>query len=164
MRFGIAGGLLSHAAHRGDVKPFERKQLLERVEREGATVGHTIPEELTLQGESLRLREFVFETKRIEHVEPSDRERVEEVVKLLRYERRERRQRLEDEPMPREEGERLADEILGIDRALNALTSLEPTDVQAESERADRADRKRWVSFLKRALGQDDSGRRRAGR
>lgn len=164
MRFGIAGGLLSHDAYRVNVKPFERKQLLERIEREGATVGHTIPEELRLQGETLRLREFVFETKRIEHVEPSDRDRVDEVVKLLRYERRERRQRLEDEAMPREEGERLADEILGIDRALNALTSLEPTDVQAESERADRADRKRWVTFLKRALGQDDGGTRRAGR
>lgn len=164
MRFGIAGGLLSHDVHRRYVKPFERKQLLERIEREGATVGHTIPEQLTVQGESLRLREFVFETKRVEHVEPNERERVDEVVKLLRSERQERRQRLEDERMPREEGERVADEILGIDRALNALTSLEPTDVQAESERAERADRKRWVTFLKRALGRDDSSSRRAGR
>jgi hypothetical protein len=164
MRFGIAGGLLPQADHRVTVKPFERKQLLERVEREGATVGHTIPEELRLQGESLRLREFVFETKRVDSVDPTEQDRVEEVVKLLRYERRERKQRLEEEAMPRDEGERIANEILGIDRAINALTSLEPTDVQAESEQAERADRKRWVTFLKRALGQDDGGTRRAGR
>lgn len=139
------------------MKPFERKQLLERIEREGATVGHTIPEEITLDGETLQLREFIFETKGVDAVDPSERERVDDVVTMLRRERLERKQRLEDADLSRESGERLADEIIGIDRALTTLESLDTTDVEAESRQAERADRQRWVTFLKRALGQDES-------
>ena len=53
------------------MKEYERKQLLERVEREGATVGADIPETIDVQGESVDLREFVFEIKRRETVAPS---------------------------------------------------------------------------------------------
>lgn len=146
------------------MKPFERKQLLERIAREGATVGHTIPEEITLDGEVLQLREFIFETKGVDSVGPRERERVDEVVTMLRRERLERKQRLEEAALSREDGERLADEIVGIDRALTTLESLETTDLEAESSQAERADRQRWVTFLKRALGQDDGGPRGARR
>jgi hypothetical protein len=146
------------------VKPFERKQLLERVEREGATVGHTIPEEITLNGDEVQLREFIFETKRVDAVDRTERERVDEVVTMLRRERLERKQRLEEATLSREDGERLADEIVGIDRALTTLESLDTTDIETESRQAERADRQRWITFLKRALGHDDGGSRGAHR
>lgn len=142
------------------MKPFERKQLLERIEREGATVGHTIPEEITVDGEVLQIREFIFETKGVETVSPTEQERVDDVVTTLRRERLERKQCLENTDLSRESGERLADEIIGIDRALTSLESLEETDLEAESKQAERADRERWVTFLKRALGRDDGGGR----
>ncbi|WP_336034685.1 DUF5788 family protein [Halobacterium yunchengense] len=144
------------------MREFERKRLLERVDREAATVGASIPETIEVQGEELDLQSFVFEVKRADSV-PADRhEEVERAKKLLRRERIERRERLEDGDVTREAGEELADAIVGIDRALNALESLGPTDIEAEIEARERADSKRWFSFLKEALGHDnDEGIRR---
>jgi hypothetical protein len=138
------------------MREFERKQLLERVDRESATVGASIPDEIDVQGERLALQSFVFEVKRHDSV-PSDlREEVEHAKRQLRRERIERREKLEDGDITREEGEELANAIIGIDRALHALESLGPTSVEAEAEAAERADQKRWLSFLKDALGQSD--------
>jgi hypothetical protein len=142
------------------VKGYERKQLLERVEREGATVGAAIPETITVQGEDINLREFVFEIKRRETIPPGERDQVDRAKSNLRRERLQRRQRLENEDISREEGERLVESIIGIDRALNALESLGPTDLEAEERAKDTADMKRWMSFLKKALGHENAGKR----
>jgi hypothetical protein len=145
------------------VKEYERKQLLERLDRSGSTVGLDIPERITVQGESVDLREFVFEIKRLESVPSGERERVQTAKSNLRRERLQRRQRIEDGEISYEEGEALVESILGIDRALNALESLGPTDLEAEARRREVADRKRWMSFLKQVLGHDDGPDRRAG-
>ena len=143
---------------------YERKQLLERVEREGATVGVDIPETITVQGEEIDLQQFVFEIKRRETVPPGERDRVEQAKRNLRRERVERLERIEEGDITREEGEELAQSIIGIDRALNALESLGPTDIEREEKAQQAQDRKRWMSFLKKALGQDDDGASRRGR
>jgi len=145
------------------VKEYERKQLLERLDRAGSTVGVEIPERVTVQGEPVDLREFVFEIKRMESVPPGERERVEAAKSNLRRERLQRRQRIEDDEVNYEEAEEIVESILGIDRALNALGSLGPTDLEAEARRQEVADRKRWMSFLKQVLGHDDGPDRRAG-
>ncbi|UPV99330.1 DUF5788 family protein [Halorussus gelatinilyticus] len=142
------------------MKEYERKQLLERVEREGATVGATIPETIDVQGEAIDLREFVFEIKRRDTVPAGERERVDEAKKNLRRERVQRRQLLEEADISFEEGEELVAAIIGIDRALNALESLGPTDLERESEAQEAADQKRWMSFLKQALGREDANKR----
>jgi len=142
------------------VKEYERKQLLERVEREGATVGADIPERIDVQGERLDLREFVFEIKRRETVPAGERDRVDRAKKNLRRERLQRKQRLEDGEITYDEGEDLVAAIVGIDRALNALESLGPTDIEREAEAKAAADRKRWLSFLKQALGREDASNR----
>ncbi|MFB6069778.1 MAG: DUF5788 family protein [Halanaeroarchaeum sp.] len=138
------------------MREYERKRLLERVDREGATVGARIPETIDLQGEPFELRSFVFETKRQETVPESHRERVERAKRRLRKERQRRRRRLENGDVDRETGEALADAIVGIDRALNALESLGETSLEAEERASETADQKRWISFLKQALGHDD--------
>ena len=137
------------------MKEYERKQLLDRIGRDGATVGAAIPDRIDIQGESVDLREFVFEIKRRDTVPPGERERVEQAKTNLRRERLQRKQRIEDGDISREEGERLAEAIIGIDRALNALESLGPTDLEAEMEAQERADKRRWMNFLQKALGQD---------
>jgi hypothetical protein len=148
------------------VKEYQRKQLLERVQREGATVGAAIPETIEIQGEEVALSEFVFEIKRRETIPPGERERVETAKKNLRRERLQRFQRLEDEEMSYEEGQRLASAIIGIDRALHALENLGPADLESEKQAQEAADQKRWMSFLRKALGHEeaDSGTGRAGR
>ena len=144
------------------MKEFERKQLLERIEREGATVGADIPESITVQGENIDLQEFVFEIRRRETVPTGERERVEQAKRNLRRERLQRKQRIEDEDedISFEEGEALAQTIIGIDRALNALEQLGHVDIESEAKAKKAADRKRWMKFLQKALGHadDDSG------
>jgi len=152
------------AAGLSAVKEYERKQLLDRVDREGATVGTDIPERITVQGEEVELQEFVFEVKRRETVPPGERERVDRAKRNLRRERLRRKQRLEEEELSYEEGERLANSIIGIDRALNALENLGPTDLEAEAEAQRRQETQRWLNFLDQALGRDDGPSRRGGR
>jgi hypothetical protein len=142
---------------------YERKLLLERIGREGATVGVSIPERITVQGRELDLHEFVFEVKRRETIPPGERERVEEAKRNLRRERLQRKQEIEAGEISFEEGERLAESIVGIDRALEALESLGPTDVEAEAERQEAMDRKRWMNFLNQVLGRDDDSSKRRG-
>ncbi|WP_267642548.1 DUF5788 family protein [Haloarchaeobius amylolyticus] len=136
------------------MKEYEQKQLLAKVDREGATIGANIPDRIEVQGTELDLREFVFEIKRRDTVPPGEQERVEEAKKNLRRERIQRRQRLEDDwaSLSREEGEDLANAIIGIDRALNALENLGPTDLERETQAKEAADQKRWMNFLKKAL------------
>lgn len=143
------------------MKPYERKQLLERIEREGATVGASIPETIEVQGEEIALGEFVFETKRRDTVPADDRERVDQLKKNLRRERRQRVQRIEEADISFETGERLVESVIGIDRALSALEQLESADIEREIATKEAADRKRWSNFLKRALGKDDNTPRR---
>ena len=144
------------------MKEYERKQLLERVERESATVGAEIPERITVQGEVLELQEFVFEIKRRDTIPAGERERVEQAKRNLRRERLQRKQRIETGAISYEDGQELVESIVGIDRALNALEQLGPTDLETMEERQEAADRKRWMSFLKQALGQSDDTTRRS--
>jgi hypothetical protein len=143
------------------VQEYERKQLLAKLDREGATVGADIPDRITVQGEEIDLREFVFEIKRRDTIPSGERERVDRAKKNLRRERLQRKQRLEDGDISVEEGERLVESVIGIDRALNALESLSPTDIEQEERTKEMADRKRWMNFLKQALGQKDPNTRR---
>ena len=142
------------------MKEYERKQLLERIERDGATVGVDIPDRIEVQGEAVDLREFVVEIKRRETVPPGERERVERAKKNLRRERLQRKQRIEDGDVSREAGEQLAQAVIGIDRALNALESLGPTTLEAEMEAREKADKQRWMKFLEKALGREREERR----
>jgi hypothetical protein len=138
------------------VQDYERKQLLERIDREGATVGRDIPEQIEIQGEELDLQDFVFEIRKRDMIPPGERERVDRAKKNLRRERLERRQRLEEAAISRAEGEELARSIIGIDRALNALEQLGRVDLEGELETKETADRKRWMRFLRKALGHAD--------
>ncbi|MEF8813214.1 MAG: DUF5788 family protein [Halovenus sp.] len=148
------------------MKEFERKQLLERIEREGATVGASIPDRITVQGEEVPLQEFVFEIRKRETVPPGERDRVEQAKRNLRRERLQRKQRIEEGDITLAEGERLAESIIGIDRALNELETLQPGDLEQEAKKQEAQDRKRWMKFLKKALGNadDESGHGISGR
>ena len=142
------------------MQEYQRKQLLERVGRDGSTIGTQIPDSIEIQGEKLDLQTFVFEIKRRETIPPGERERVESAKRNLRRERVERLAPIEDNEVSYERGEELAESIIGIDRALNALDQLEPVDLEAEAQRKAAADQKRWTTFLKKALGHEDSNKR----
>ncbi|MDX1745472.1 MAG: DUF5788 family protein [Halobacteriales archaeon] len=143
------------------MKAYQQKQLLERINREGSTIGERIPDRIQVGDEEVPLREFVFEIKRRETIPAGERERVEQAKKNLRRERVRRVQLIEDDAVTFAEGEDHARAIAGIDRALNALDNLGPTDLEAESDAQVAADQKRWMTFLRKALGNDQNNRGR---
>jgi len=146
------------------VQEYQRKQLLERVNKESATIGADIPDRIEVQGEELDLRTFVFEIKRRDTIPDGEHERVEQAKRNLRRERLERLERIEENRVDFETGEEIAASIIGIDRALDALDNLRSADMEGEARRQEAMDQKRWMSFLKKALGQDDaSGSKRGG-
>ena len=148
------------------MKDFERKQLLERIGRESATLGADIPDEIEVQGEAIELQSFVFEIKRRDTVPPGEKDRVEQAKRNLRRERMDREERIEEGDISYEEGDELADSIIGIDRALEALEQLGSANIEQEQQVKETADKKRWMQFLKKALGHEaaDSGTGRASR
>lgn len=140
------------------MRKHDREALLERVERESATVGVDLPEEVTVQGEEVDLRGFVMEVNARDTVPPGEQERVERAKRNLRRERLQRKQRLEDADIPFEEGEVLVESIAGIDRALNALENLGSTDLEAEARREEKLNERRWMNFINQVLGKKDGG------
>ena len=140
------------------MKEYERKVLLERISREAATIGSKIPESIEIQGESIDLRSFIFEIQRRDTVPRGERERIEQAKRNLRRERLERIAQIENNRVEYDEGEAIAASIIGIDRALEALQSLNAADPETEAKRQSTADRKRWMRFLRQALGRGETG------
>ncbi len=133
------------------MKPHEREALLERVERESATVGASIPERLRLEGETVRLRTRILSLQRRDSLDPSAEEERERLLVALRGKRRELLDRLEQDPLDREDGEELAGRIIEIDRARSALRDAgEDTEIEEEIREQRVQDAERWRSFVKR--------------
>lgn len=131
----------------------EREKLLTRVRRRGATVGARIPETITVGDGELPLREFLIETRKVKGVPPDARELVRETTVELTGRREELFERLETEPLEREEAERIADEIVGLDRAINALETIRRPTYGEEAAESSIKDHKRWLEFL-RSVGE----------
>lgn len=151
-----------YAGHvRGDVKANERESLLERIDRDGATVGASIPGQLTVQGEEVDLRGEIFALARDAPLSPDQQARRHELTVGLRRERTARVNRLKEGDVDRSTGESIVETVTGIDRALDALTAVgEPDDIESEIRRRELGDKKRWRSFLKRARGNSEERRR----
>lgn len=142
------------------MREYDRTVLLERIEREGATVGARMPETLAVDGETVCVREAVLELTG-DDLDAAGRERAGALVRTLRRARQARLDRLRTgEDLDREAGEALAETIAGIDRALNALEQLDAPGVAEQAEQRQRADQQRWMSFLREALGHDQERRR----
>lgn len=131
-----------------DVSDQRREELLEWVSRDGATVGHRIPETVTIDGEAIELREFVWETKRQGAVPPEYRDEVQRVRATLVAERDRREERLAEAPLTTEAAESLADSVVGLDRAIAALQNLYENDFADDASQAKIEDHKRWLAFL----------------
>lgn len=131
----------------------KRKELLSRVERPSRTIGKEVPEELTVQGETVDLNEFVFECKRLETVSDEKREGIETLKRHLQRERLERKQQIEREDITCDEGERLVRSIHGIDRALNALEDIDSPDIGEQLRRKQIEDARELVTLIDQARG-----------
>lgn len=140
-------------AERDDVIAEERREeLLQRIAKRGATIGERIPEEVTIDGQPLALRSFVWETKKQGVVPPEKRENVREVRAKLEHERDRLRERLREEPLTEETAEEVADTIVGIDRAIGALSNLREPDFGQQSHEAYIESNRRWLNLIDQLL------------
>lgn len=131
----------------------QQRQLLDEVQRQSKTLGKEIPDELTVQGTTVDLKAFVFECKRLDTIPPKERDRVEELKRQLKRERLERKQRLSDGKVSYEKGEQLVRSIHGIDRAVNALESLDEPDIGEQLRQKQIDDAKEVLTLLRQARG-----------
>ncbi|ELZ40107.1 hypothetical protein C463_16442 [Halorubrum californiense DSM 19288] len=139
----------------------EREAILDRVTGQSATVGASVPDTVTIDGNAVDLSEFIVETRAVETVPPDVERKVSSVKSTLRAERERRMARLRgergdtdagdppaDEPLDRGTAERLADEVVGIDRALNALETIRHPDFADEHRSATLDGHERWLAFV----------------
>ena len=141
----------------------EREAILDRVTSQSATVGASVPDTVDIDGTAVDLSEFIVETRAIGTVPPELDRKVSSVKATLRAERERRMDRLRgedgdaavadatdaaDAPLDRETAERLADEVVGIDRALNALETIRHPDFADEHRSATLDGHERWLAFV----------------
>lgn len=129
-----------------------RAELLDRISRRGATIGEQIPEAVTIDGQTIALQSFVWETKKQGVVPPEKRESVQEVRSKLKGERDRLKSRLQDEALSTTEAEELAEKIVGIDRAIAALKSLREPDLGRHTHQEYIESNRRWVDFIDQLL------------
>ena len=125
-----------------------RSELLDRISKRGATIGEQIPEEVTVDDQTIALRSFVWETKKQGVVPPEKRESVQQVRATLNRERDRLKNRLRTKAVSPDEAEELADTIVGIDRAISALKSLREPDLQQHTHEEYVESNRRWVNFI----------------
>jgi hypothetical protein len=126
----------------------DRERLLARVRRSGSTIGATIPETIKVGGSPFPLKEFIFHTRDIEELGPEVTADCKAAKRALGEAREERYERLQTEDLTLETAEQLADEIDGIDRAVNALDTIRHPPYAEDAAKQSIKDHKRWLSFL----------------
>ena len=136
----------------GVVSEKRRSELLDRISKRGATIGEKIPEEVTIDGQTIPLRSFVWETKKQGVVPPEKRESVREVRSTLNQERTRLKERLRNEDLSPQAAEELADTIVGIDRAISALKNLREPDLQQHTHQEYVESNRRWMNFIDQLL------------
>ncbi|QUO47138.1 MULTISPECIES: DUF5788 family protein [Halorubrum] len=125
-----------------------RETLLDRVTSQSATVGASVPDEIEVDGTALDLSAFIVETRKVDAVPPALDRKVTAARDALRAERERRLDRLETEPIDRETAEALAEEVIGIDRALNALEGIRRPGFADEHHADTLAGHERWLAFV----------------
>ncbi|MFC4451643.1 DUF5788 family protein [Halorussus aquaticus] len=131
----------------------ERDSLLDRIHQSSGTIGRSMPETVTLDGESIPLRKFYIEVSGREELRGEDRESVEEVLSYLRRERSVRIKRIRNREVDYETGKALVPEIQDLDRAINAFESLEDPSYE-EQVRREKIESARELVELMRDLGK----------
>ncbi len=126
----------------------DRHALIKRVSKQGATIGASLPETVTVHGEEIDLDAFLIETRKVDGVPPDAAEILSEAKREFQAARNEKYERLKHAPLNKAEAEALATEIIGIDRALNALRRIRRPQYGEESQAKQIEDYKRWLGFL----------------
>ena len=125
-----------------------REEYLSEVRRKGSTIGAELPELIEIGGDEIELDEFLIETRKVERIPPEAEAKIQEAKRLLRAEREDRLDRLENDSIDHETAKTLVAEINGLDRALNALGNIRHPDYGEQSREVAIEDHKKWLGFI----------------
>jgi hypothetical protein len=131
----------------------QRDELLGKVRGTNSTIGADIPESITVDGETVPIREVYFEVSGHEELPAADRERVDAILSYLRRRRLALVQQIQRREVDYETGESLVDEVRDLDRAINAFESLEDPSL-AEQVRREEIESARELVDMMRQFGK----------
>lgn len=151
---------------------YERENLLIKLEKEFAFAGATIPSEVLVDGERIKLRAFVFGmSKKRGGLTPGDVREVERIAALLGKKRRELVARIAGKTPTRAEGREALtraearehyDLAMGLGRAIDTLyaATLPRTSVADEAHRARLEEGRRWLNLVRKVYSQEEKRKR----
>lgn len=131
----------------------QRAELLEQVYQTSGTIGSSIPETVRIEDESVPLREFYFEVTDRDHLQETERERIQDVLSYLRRQRLQLIRQIREREVDYETGQSLVPRIQNLDRAINAFESLDEPCFE-EQVRRKKLESARELVDLMRELGK----------
>lgn len=145
------------------ISKVERENMLIKLDKEFAFAGATIPAEVEVDGEHIKLRAFTFEvSKKRGRLTPLEVTEVDRVIALVRKRRREIVTRISREELTKAEAKELFEAALGLDRALDTLYAapLPRPSVKEEANKAKLEDGRRWLNLIRKVYSREDKRKR----
>jgi hypothetical protein len=137
----------------------ERQNLLIKLKKEFAGTGAIIPNEVDVEGKTIRLKALVFEmSKKRGKLTSEDENAIENTITLIKKKRLVTLEALSKNELTDLEAKQLFGIITGIDRAINTLymATEPPSSIEEEIKKAKIDDGKRWLNMLKKIYSRED--------
>lgn len=131
----------------------EREHLLSELHRFLVWVGEKIPDEVEVNGETIKLNELIWRCIHKKELSEQEKERLMELVRILETKEKLDEEVLKKADLSREEAKRLYHESAALIRAIMDLRECESGRVKLKESREEVRrkidDAKRWLGFLK---------------
>lgn len=134
---------------------------LDQIDRDSATVGINIPEEIEVQGQVIPLKTIVFEVCSEGSIPDSYDLNLSDIKVNLRRERNDMIDRIESGEVTETEAEDIVRKSKQIERSLNAINNPLEEDLESRIKRKEAQDKKKWRNFLNKIKGNEDKRGRR---
>lgn len=129
----------------------ERNHLREKINRDSLTIGVSIPEELTVQGQTIPLQTLIFEICSSEDVPDHLNDNISSIKRDLIREMSDCIQTIENEEITYNTGQELVTKVAQIQRAINIVENpTENHDISTHAQRSQAKDTKKWRDFVDR--------------
>lgn len=135
------------------ISPEEREHLLAGLHRFLVWVGEKVPDEVEVNGKSIKLHELIWRCIHKKKLSEQERMRLLELVHILETKEKHDEEALHKANLTREEAKRLYDESASLIRAIMDLRECEAGKVKLKESRDEIRrkvdDARRWIGFLK---------------
>ncbi len=132
----------------------EREHMLYALHRYLTWVGEVVPEEITVDGREIKLRDLIWKLTRKRRLTDEEKKCVRGLILHLDKKEKFDEERLEKAKLTRAQAEQLYDEAAGLVRAIMDLRDLEEgkvkkADFNEIALRDKLEDARRWVKYMK---------------